>query len=165
MPRVESEAERFSDLDLSSLPFTVGAAARARIDKTAEAFDAARPDSPRWQSWRPPERPSAGIPMAFLTTLVLAQSGSDWTEIDLGAEYETSTSLRITCELQVACWCATDHNIHVVVQHGWLAGDEQTLTTTFDQAAALGAHWLAADLAADHLRKRAGLPPRPGATG
>jgi hypothetical protein len=157
---MEFIAERFSDLDLSMLPFTVDAAARDRIDHAGRAFDAARPDSARWQSWSLPATSSPGIPMAFLTTVVLPSSSSDWAEIDLGAEYETPTSLRITCEMQVECWCSTDHNMHIVEQHGWLAGDEQTLATTFDQAAAPGIQWLDADLDPDHLRRRAGLPAR-----
>jgi hypothetical protein len=157
---MESTAARFSDLDLSWLPFTIDAAARHRIDEAAHAFDAARPDSAGWQSWSLPATQSPGVPMAFLTTVVLSSASSDWAEIDLGAEYETSTLLRLTCELQVACWCTTDHNMHIVEQQGWLAGDEQTLATTFVQAAALGIKWLGADLDPDHLRTRAGLPAR-----
>jgi hypothetical protein len=157
---MESAAGRFSDLDLSWLPFTIDAAARHRIDEAAHAFDAARPDSRGWQSWSLPATHLPGVPMAFLTTVVLSSASSDGAEINLGAEYETPTSLRITCELQVECWCTTDHNMHIVEQHGWLAGDEQTLATTFGQAAALGAQWLGADLDPDHLRRRAGLPAR-----
>ena len=98
--------------------------------------------------------------MAFLTTVVIPSAISDWAEIDLGAEYETSVPLRITCEIQVACWCSTDHNIHIVEHHGWLAGNDQTLATAFDQAAAIGTQWLGTDLNPDHLRQRAGLPAR-----
>lgn len=157
---MESAAERFSGLDLSTLPFSINGAARDRIDIAADAFDAARPDSPRWQSWSLPKTSSHGTPMAFLTTVVLPSRSSDWAEIDLGAEFETSTSLRITCEIQVSCWCNTDHNMHVAEHHGWLAGDDQTLATAFDNAAALGIQWFGADLDPDHLRERAGLPTR-----
>ena len=157
---MESTAERFSDLDLSILPFTVNMAARGSIDAAAGAFDAARLDSPVWQSWSLPVGSSPGVPMAFLTTVVLPALKSDWVEIDLGAEYEASTLLRITCELHVACCCGTDHNMHVVEHHSWLAGDDQALAGAFDHAAAMGRQWLGTDLDPDHLRRWAGLPAR-----
>jgi hypothetical protein len=60
----------------------------------------------------------------------------------------------------VSCWCSTDHTVHIVEQHSWLAGNEHTLAASFEKAAALGIKWLSADLDPDHLRERAGLPPR-----
>src|SRR5690242_17309895 len=109
---MESSAEKFSGLDLSTLPFSINKAARDRIDSAGDAFDAARPDSRVWQSWS--RDSSHGISSAFLTTVVLPSPSADWAEIDLGAEFETSTLLRITCEIQVSCWCNTDHTMHIV---------------------------------------------------
>jgi hypothetical protein len=157
---MEYAARRFSDLNLSMLPFPIATVARGRIDIAADAFDAVRPDGRGWQSWSLPESSSPGVPMAFLTSVVCEPSSSDWVEIDLGAEYQFSTALRITCEIQTACWCSTDHNMHIVEQHSWLAGNEEILATTFEKAVALGVGWLGTDLDPDHLRHQAGLPAR-----
>jgi hypothetical protein len=50
--------------------------------------------------------------------------------------------------------------MHVVERHDWLAGDDDTLATAFEKAAALGIEWFGTDLDPDHLREKAGLPPR-----
>jgi hypothetical protein len=166
-----SEAERFSDLTIQGLPFTLDEFDRNRLMAAADALDAVRPPTgrKRWESYAhegPPESLSGGSAILFQTEVTLFNEGSDWLELSLDVAFYAVPSLIVTASVEVACWCEPDHNIHFAEQHQWLVGSAGPLADAFEAGTAALHGWIVdGPREPEPRRVRAGLPGPKGGGG
>ncbi len=103
------------------------------------------------------------------TTIGAYDEPSDWTEISVNIRSWSSRRQpsqaqrlwRIWVSLEVACWCAPNHNIHRLHEVTFEAGSPEGLRRSGDATLAVVDGWTGDGLLpADMWRRRAGLPLR-----
>lgn len=162
----DSKADRFSDLVLNGLPFSLDHVFRSRMNAAADRLNDVQPatDQAPWEAYtreEPSELLSGGSHVLFQGIYAL-DTAHDWLDVCLDVAYETPQVLRVSAAAQVQCWCDTDHGMDTVEEHTWLAGDAESLARAWEAGCTAVSAWFSAELitVAAWLR-RAGMPPRP----
>ncbi|MEU5789562.1 hypothetical protein ABZ754_17750 [Micromonospora purpureochromogenes] len=134
--------------------------------RTADDLDSHRPPTDRggWHWYPanavPPSRHDRGISHLLLDTAVTVHdAGVDWLELTLDIAWSPASNLVVSAAVEVACWCAQDHNMHPVREAQWEVATAGELVEAFAAAAATVRGWLSTGPHDPYTwRRQAGLP-------
>lgn len=133
-------------------------AAGAGLDRARSGFGTTWEWAPRHATF--PDPPVAGIPGILLVATVVESAGSDWLEFDLDVQWTRQGRLQVVAAVNVACWCATNHNTHYVDKLVLTIDPGASLGRAFETASRLMITWLEDPHTADWWRAKARLPSR-----
>jgi hypothetical protein len=116
-----SQADRFTDLTIQGLPFSVNETTWHRLISAATLLEPVRPATGRqpWESYANDE-PAASLGdghrmlLQFITVL---NTDTDWLEISLDVAYHAFPTLRVSAMVQVQCLCVIDHGMDFPERH------------------------------------------------
>jgi hypothetical protein len=95
-------------------------------------------------------------------TVTLLNTGVDWLELTLGIAW--GPELTVNAAIEVACWCAQDHNMHAVREGHWQIAGPRDLADAFAAGIAMLADVLdSGPYEPGAWRVRTGLPDAPPA--
>ncbi|GAB3179011.1 hypothetical protein GCM10027259_26730 [Micromonospora palomenae] len=137
--------------------------------RTADDLDRHRPPTDRggWHWYPatavPPTEHDRGISHLLLdTTVTVYNAGVDWLELTLDIAWSPASNLVVNAAVEVACWCAQDHNMHPVREVRWEVATAGELVEAFAAAAATVKGWLnTGPHDPSTWRRQAGLPDAP----
>ncbi|MER7175048.1 hypothetical protein [Streptomyces mesophilus] len=93
--------------------------------------------------------PQSWTPVILGVDIIERAGQGDHLEFLLQVVWTDRGRLAVTAEVNVACWCATDHATHGVDPLSLVTGDETSLPRAFQAGAERLATWLAGPRNAD----------------
>ncbi|MFF1816079.1 hypothetical protein ACFVWG_02205 [Kribbella sp. NPDC058245] len=157
------DVQTLDGVDLTALVADMSAEDAARMRVAARLVDEVRlpKDTLRWDWW--PENLQVDPvdkwvqSLVLGTTLVLYDDAGDRLELNLYVVREQRPRLTVAATLEVACWCATDHGMHVLRLEEQLVGTARPLAEAFETGADAVVRWAAGSHDPVAQRAAAGL--------
>jgi hypothetical protein len=165
---VVEPAGPFVDAPLRELFPGLSALGEVRMRRAAAQLDAASPGSNNaaWDWYLdhvlPPPAPRPGMTHLVLSTSIgMFGTTVDWLELSVNVGWSDRPFLGVSAAVEVACWCAVDHNMHAVRNFEWLAGHADALVVAFESATESVVGWSSGPRDPNAWRTVAGLPQPP----
>jgi hypothetical protein len=100
-----------------------------------------------------------GVPEILLASVVMeTENQYDWLEFDLDVEWTPTGRLRVVAAVNVACFCAIDHNSHYTDELALIVDQGSPLSEAFEAASQQLITWLNGSHDPAWWRTRAELP-------
>jgi hypothetical protein len=117
-------------------------------------------DTQRWvyQDQPRPVNAHATPRQAFGTALGRFYDQDDWLELALDVWSDINSAALVTATVEVACFCAIDHNVHNVAEAEWPATTPAGLVIAANEAVRMLTNWAANDLDPSEWRQQSRLP-------